>query len=109
MNEKYYDIHDIKMTGGDWLYLAGVGIFCVLGAYVVKVIRDDKKDREKKEKALWNDGICPKCGNKWHYRHFYPAGSRGQYQHVNIKCHKCKVEATLEEIDIPNKYSAIYL
>lgn len=108
MNEKVYDIHNIKMTGSDYVELGLIGLFLVGCGFVVKAIRDETKDRIKREKALWNDGICPRCGKKWHYRHFYPAGSGGGYQHVAIKCHKCKTTATLQEIDIPSQYSTIY-
>ena len=76
------------------LVALGVGI---LGLYSLNKYFDKKelKKRKEQEKKIWNNVFCPECGRRWKYHWYYPPGSRGEYQILNIKCHKCRKESDL--------------
>lgn len=80
----------------------------MLGGLIVggSIIWDKLKVR--KQKKLWNNGFCAKCGQKWNYHWYYPKGSQGQYKYLAIDCFNCKIHEDHmiyipEEIENPNK------
>ncbi|MBR3747703.1 MAG: hypothetical protein IKP64_09225 [Selenomonadaceae bacterium] len=64
------------------------------------------KLKARKQKKIWNNGVCEKCGRRWDYHWFYPKGSRGQYKKLAIDCQNCKIHVdmlqyTPEEVPKP--------
>lgn len=89
-----YKIGETLGTG--LVYAAAAGV--VYGA--VKLwnnywAKEETKERDEEIK-IWNNGVCPSCGRKWHAHAFYPQYSGGNYQHVEIKCKNCKTKAVLK-------------
>ncbi|MBQ7705943.1 MAG: hypothetical protein IJT73_11075 [Selenomonadaceae bacterium] len=77
-----------------WNFILAAGFVALIGAAAYEGEKHDKELRQKEEK-LWNHGFCTTCGRKYKARSFFPPGSRGEYKHISIKCHKCKIESVL--------------
>ena len=72
-----------------------VGALAVIGYGMYQDEKKRKKETLTKEEKLWNHGFCTTCGKKYKARSFFPPGSGGNYKHISIKCHKCKIESVL--------------
>ena len=95
----------------------GLGILA-FGVYKLGEYNDKKRKEEnekyleekrEEQKKIWNNGFCPQCGKRWKYHWYYPSGSRGEYQYLNIKCHRCRKESDLwayipDEVEPPYEH-----
>lgn len=72
------------------LIIAGVAI-AGAGVAIAGAIAASKSDEK-----IWNRGICPSCGRRWHTRHFYVRGGKSV---LAIECRKCQRYSELRWYD----------